>query len=84
MSHVLFRVKGGPSLNGFTPKYGIQNDEVPTKVWVLKPVTDEVFDVELIKADEIKLGGRIRGYSHIEPNLSVEEIYEELSKFEKV
>lgn len=81
--HQMINVRG-LSHNGFTPRYGIQNDECPNKVWVLKPVTDKVFDVELVKADEITLGVKVRGYSHIEPNLSVDEIYTELSRVEKV
>lgn len=81
--HQMIGVRG-LSHNGFTPRYGIQNDETPSKVWVLKPVSNKVFDVELVKADDITLGIKVRGYSHIEPNLSVEEIITELSRVEKV
>jgi hypothetical protein len=69
---------------GFKPRYAVQNTECPGVIWVIKPVTRSIYDVVLVDVKEHSLGPIVRGYSHVEPNLSVEEILTELSRVEKV
>lgn len=80
--HQMVKIKG-LTHSGFAPKHAVQNTEVPGKVWVLTPV-GQTYDAVLVDAKRVTITEKVRGFSHVEPNLSVEEIITELSRVEKV